>query len=250
MKKIISNIYEFIIILLALISIAMVILDFSKMINIEKHPFSIIDQSIWLIFILDYGIGFILSKNKKDFITHHIFDLLAIIPVNSVFTIFKAFRITKLLKLNKLMKLSKLLRFIGVAGKLNRRIEKFLKTNGFIYILLVVISILVVASLLFSLSENISFDKSLWWSITTSTTVGYGDISPVTKIGKLIAIVLMLVGISFVGILTSTFTAYFTHEEENKRSNADEIRKFKSLLDDDIITKDEFEKKKNQLLNN
>lgn len=246
--KTISNIYEFTIIILAITSVAMVILDFSKIINIEKYPFNIIDQSIWLIFVLDYAIGFVLAKNKRYFIKTHIFDLLAIIPVNSIFTIFKAFRITRVLRLAKLTKLARLLRFVGVAGKLNRRIEKFLKTNGFIYILLVVISILVVSSLLFSLSENVSFEKALWWSITTSTTVGYGDVSPVTKVGKIIAIILMLVGISFVGILTSTFTAYFTHEENDKYSGADEIRKYKSLLDDGIITQDEFDKKKKELL--
>ncbi|WP_429970771.1 ion channel [Fructilactobacillus sp. Tb1] len=247
-KKTIENVYESLIILLALISIILVILDFANILNIEKYPYNFIDESIWIIFIGDYFGGLILSKNKKNYIKSHIFDLIAIIPVNALFSIFKIFRLTRILRFAKIFKLLRLIRFIGIAGKLKQRVTKFLKTNGFIYMLIICSSILVISALLFSITENISFDKSLWWAITTSTTVGYGDISPKTKFGKIIAIILMLVGISFVGILTSTFTAYFTDKEEKKLSKADEIRKYNALFKDGIITKEEFDKKKATLL--
>jgi voltage-gated potassium channel len=61
--------------------------------------------------------------------------------------------------------------------------------------------------------------RALWWSVVTATTVGYGDITPHTVPGRLIAVVLMLVGIGFLSMLTATIAASFIakdadHEEE------------------------------------
>ena len=162
--------------------------------------------------------------------------------------IFKTFRFTRIFKLAKLTKLSRLLRLVGVTGKLKERVSKFLNTNVFIYLAIICGIILLISAGVYSLSENISFAKSLWWAVATTTTVGYGDISPTTTLGKLVAVVLMLVGISFVGMLTSTITSFFAHEDQKIESVPDEIRKYKSLLDDGIITQSEFEAKKKQLL--
>lgn len=51
---------------------------------------------------------------------------------------------------------------------------------------------------------------ALWWSIVTCTTVGYGDISPSTLPGRIIAVFLMIVGIGLISMLTGTITTYFT----------------------------------------
>ncbi|ANZ57416.1 ion transporter [Fructilactobacillus lindneri] len=247
-NKYLKSVYNPIIIILAIVSITMAILDLNNIINLTKYPYYEIDISIWIIFIFDYFGGLILAQNKKLFIKHHIFDLLAIIPVNSFFMIFKTFRFTRVFRLAKLTKLSRLLRLVGVTGKLKDRVTKFLKTNGFIYLAIICGIILIISAGIYSLSENISFSKALWWAMATTTTVGYGDISHTTTIGKLVAVVLMLVGIGFVGMLTSTITSFFAHENQKVESVPDEIRKYKSLLDDGIITKTEFEAKKKQLL--
>ncbi|KZU52326.1 ion transporter [Lactiplantibacillus plantarum] len=60
----------------------------------------------------------------------------------------------------------------------------------------------------------------MWWAIVTSTTVGYGDISPHTLVGKFAAVLLMLIGVGFIGILTSTITSYFAQEDT---SNFDKL---------------------------
>lgn len=62
-----------------------------------------------------------------------------------------------------------------------------------------------------------TFSDALWWAIVTVTTVGYGDMVPVTAEGKAVAVFLMLVGISLFGVLTAGIAAYFvetTSEEE------------------------------------
>jgi len=70
--------------------------------------------------------------------------------------------------------------------------------------------IICISALLFSIVEHQTLSESLWWAITTATTVGYGDDSPHTAWGKLIAAVLMLGGVGFIGLLTSTITDFFT----------------------------------------
>jgi voltage-gated potassium channel len=54
-----------------------------------------------------------------------------------------------------------------------------------------------------------TFGDALWWSVVTATTVGYGDISPQTTEGRLIAVVLMLTGISVIGVFTATIANFF-----------------------------------------
>ncbi len=53
-----------------------------------------------------------------------------------------------------------------------------------------------------------SFGKALWWSITTVTTVGYGDVYPVTNTGRVIAVLLMIGGISLVGVVTAALASW------------------------------------------
>ena len=58
--------------------------------------------------------------------------------------------------------------------------------------------------------------QALWWAITTASTVGYGDISPTTTIGRIAGVLLMLVGIGLIGVITSTITDYFSQEDNNQ----------------------------------
>jgi voltage-gated potassium channel len=53
-----------------------------------------------------------------------------------------------------------------------------------------------------------SFGKALWWSITTVTTVGYGDVYPVANTGRVIAVLLMIGGISLVGVVTAALASW------------------------------------------
>jgi voltage-gated potassium channel len=57
------------------------------------------------------------------------------------------------------------------------------------------------------------FGDAVWWAIVTSTTVGYGDVSPVTTEGRLIAVVLMLTGIGLVGVFTARVASLFVKHD-------------------------------------
>ena len=79
------------------------------------------------------------------------------------------------------------------------------------------------------------------WSFVTTTTVGYGDISPESHIGRIIAVILMITGIGFVGMLTGTIATFFLGKREIRSfrdETIDNIRKrldnFDELSNDDV----------------
>ena len=207
-----SDYYDTIILLLALISVVLVIFGFMDVIDLHNPPYNIIDLMIWIVFIVDYLWRFFTSKEKFRFIIDNIFDLLAILPSNAIFTVFR------LAKLTKLVKLTRLLRIIGLSEKLERKASRLLRTNGLLYILYVNVFIVFVGSSIFSVVEEKAFSDSLWWAIVTVTTVGYGDIVPSSIFGKWLAIILMLVGIGTIGMLTSALTNFFVKENSNEES--------------------------------
>lgn len=206
--------------ILAIISIILVILDYSHVINLYHGPWMWLDNMILIIFTIDYFVRFFKAPNRKDFFKNNIFDLLSIIPVSGMFYLFRGFRIARLIRVTRLLRL---FRLVGLAGKL----RKFLHTNGFIYWLYLSITLLVICAVAYSISENVSLGEAFWWAIATSTTVGYGDISPHTFVGKIVAFVLMLVGIGIIGMLTSSITAYF---ERNYKENTDKVEKLDIIL--------------------
>ena len=217
--------YDTSIIILALISVVLVILGFTDLIDLEKSPYSIIDLVIWFVFLVDYIWRFSISKSKWSFIINNIFDLLAILPLNAIFTVFRLGRIFRLARLTKLVKLTRLLRIIGLTGKLEKKLKIFLRTNGLIYILYVNFFIVLVGSSILSVVEEKSFSDSVWWSLVTVTTVGYGDIVPSSLFGKWLAVLLMLVGIGTIGMLTSSLTNFFVKDESKTQIKLDKLYK-------------------------
>ena len=215
MKKSKFYIYDIFMALLAIVSILLLGLDYAHTININSMPYVAIDDAILIIFTIDYFVRFFCAKDKKKFFKDNIFDLLSIIPATEVSSVFRLARIGRLLRLLKVLRI---LRLVGLAG----RLEKFLKINGLLYYLYASIVVILITSSLYCISERVSFSTALWWSIVTSTTVGYGDISPTTLIGKLAAVINMLIGIGLIGMLTSSITGYFT-----KSAGDDEIAELK-----------------------
>jgi len=93
---------------------------------------------------------------------------------------------------------------------------KIFKTNPIIIVLIILIFIWIFGSLIISVVEKNNpqgfneIGNSLWWTIVTMTTVGYGDMAPQTLLGRIFAIIIMLSGISFIAIMTGTISSIFT----------------------------------------
>lgn len=95
-KWLFKDYYDTSIIILALISVVLVLLGFAEMVDLDNPPYNIIDLLLWGVFVVDYGWRFFFSKEKWRFIIENIFDLLAILPLNAIFTVFRLGRIFRL----------------------------------------------------------------------------------------------------------------------------------------------------------
>ncbi|MBM7870125.1 voltage-gated potassium channel [Clostridium pascui] len=233
-NKNIILLYEVIMTILTIIAIVIVVLNyFTQQKSYEVYVFNIIDTVILVVFALDYFIRLILSQNKLHFFKNNIIDLISIIPFNYLFQTARILRIIKFIKLSKLTKLTSLFRALVLIRKFKKNMDKFLQTNNFNYVLWISIFTVIIGALGFSIIENKSFLDGLWWSFVTVTTVGYGDMSPKTGGGKVLASIIMLIGIGVIGMLTGTISTFFINKKVSSKSlKVNTIESIKRSLDD------------------
>nr|WP_137643948.1 potassium channel family protein [Lactiplantibacillus plajomi] len=190
------------------------VLTLCSVINVMSLSFHIgnwqtemrISNALLITFVIDYAIRWTRSTDRKTFLIHSAFDLMGIIPMHPVFALFRLGRLIRMVRYHHLFWR------LGWAGKWSHYFHRFIYDTGFIYLFSISIAIIVLSALSFSVFEHQSLSDSLWWAITTATTVGYGDDTPHTAVGKIIAVGLMFGGIGFIGLLTSTITDFFTQQ--------------------------------------
>jgi voltage-gated potassium channel len=89
--------------------------------------------------------------------------------------------------------------------------------RGFVYVCAVFLLLVVMAGAIMSLVEPQTVKGNMWdgmwWAVVTATTVGYGDISPVTPAGRLVAVALMFLGIGLTATLAASVAAYFVNQD-------------------------------------
>lgn len=226
MKK---KLYESLVCALAIISVIFVIVDLNG--SMTKTMIAA-DKLIYTFFVFDYFIRLYLSSDKKSFVKSNLFDLIAILPFSSALRIFRTFKFVRVVRLVKLARLTKLTRLVALSGRLLKRSGVFLNTNGFKYMLMLSVVMIFIGGILISYIEDMTLTDGLWWAFVTSTTVGYGDISPSTSLGRIVACVLMICGIGLIGSLTSTITSFFINSKNNETVSNDKVNMVLKLYDE------------------
>lgn len=211
--KLSINLYNILVTILIFISFGTVAAYFNGLINLNTGGYLILFQLIQLFFGIDYVVRLVKAKSKKDFLIENTFDLLSLIPFHPVFVFFRIYRLIQIIRFYHLFWR------LGWSGTITKSLHKFLYDTGFIYLFSISLGILLLSSLIYSGFEHQSLAHSLWWAITTATTVGYGDLTPKTDGGKVVAAFLMIGGVGFIGLLTSTITDFFTEKDPNKETN-------------------------------
>lgn len=169
---------------------------------VALRVFWVLDGVIWSLFLLEYLIGLFKSSNKWQYIKTHRLELLTLIPFN---TLFRGLRLVRLFRLLKLLKIVRVAIFFSAFFS---KLKTFIKTNHFHVVVMIVSGLVVGGAGLMYLIEDISFRDALWWAIVTTSSVGYGDWVPVTDLGRIVASLLMVTGIGFLGILTGTIATF------------------------------------------
>ncbi len=168
---------------------------------------------IYLYFLADFTISVLLCRGweaRKEYVKNHLWELVALMPADVLATD------------PDIKHLMQLLRSIAYLMRLMNRARNFFDTCGFKYAIALFLMLIALGTWGFSVHENRDMFDSAWWAIATVTTVGYGDVIPATSVGKLIGVGLMAIGVIFIGLITSTITAFITRgqmkQDEQKRA--------------------------------
>lgn len=150
---------------------------------------------VWAMFAVDYCVRLGLTPQRGRWFVHHLLDLAAIaLPVP------RPLRLLRLITL-----LGVLQRSAGTA--LRGRITVY--TAGSVSMLEVVAALAVLEAERNAPGATITtFGEAVWWSLSTNTTVGYGDLFPVTQLGRCVAALLMIGGVALIGVVTATLASW------------------------------------------
>ena len=141
-------------------------------------------------------------------------DLLAILPffIPLIFKVdLRSIRILRLLRLLRIFKLGRYSKSMRLISDVLKETKSELFVTLFICFILMIFS----STLMFYIETHAQPEKfqnagqSLWWAVATLTTVGYGDIYPVTPIGKVLGAIIALIGIGFVALPTGIISSSF-----------------------------------------
>jgi voltage-gated potassium channel len=167
-----------------------------------------------LIVVLVLFVVFIWMLNKKgnklDYIKKHWTDLIALIPV--YFILFNLMGLVSNSILIKLIIIIKLFALYLFVRRASREAIKIQENNRLVYALALFLVVFFICSSIFYLAEHgvnpevASYEDSIWFVLQTITTVGYGDINPLTGIGRLMGVISMFSALALTSLLTSAAT--------------------------------------------
>ena len=189
----------------------------------------VVDILAWLIFVFE-GIVKVSAHGREEYLRNrwNWVDI-GIIVLSAPYHL--ATGIPLLARLGSLARLARLIRIALVMTKVVRQGRAIMsRKNMPAAVGLVALTTVGTAGFVFwieSRSDNPAFGDfgdALWWSLVTLTTVGYGDISPVTTGGRIGAVILMLVGIAFLGTLAAALASLFIDEETAEKDDVAALR--------------------------
>lgn len=216
------DVFMMIVILLSLIPLAF---------KNENIAFQIIDKIAVVIFIIDYIFRLITADyklNKKvwsffiyPFTPMAIIDLLCILPslnlISGGFRILKIFRLLRTLRVFRVFKAIRYSKSIKMIIGVFKMQKKPLMTVGLLALAYVLVSALVIFNV-----EPDSFDNffdAVYWATVSLTTMGYGDIYPVTTLGRIVTMVSSIFGIAIIALPSGIITAGFMEQLNSDNKN-------------------------------
>lgn len=201
----------------------------------DTKAFRVIEQITVTIFILDYLLRWMtadyrMGKKAWSFVLYPftgwaIVDLLSILPGLSVLSRgFKILRVTRLLRILRLVKFIRYTEKIQVLGKVIRKEKGVLLT----VLGIAVFYVFLTALIMFNAEPHVNpvtgatvfedFFDALYWATVTLTTVGYGDLTPVTDIGRLVSMLSSLFGVAIIALPSGVITARYLEELRAQRN--------------------------------
>ncbi|MES2487652.1 MAG: ion transporter [Bacteroidota bacterium] len=216
-----GKLFDIILLFLIFISIIAVMLESVASIKIvHGQTLAIIEWAITILFTIEYILRMIAVREPLRYIFsfYGIIDLLATIPKyvgllfpGSGFLI--AIRAVRLLRVFRILKLT---RFVGAGDQLLVALRKS-QVKIAVFLFSVIVLCVIMGTLMYMIegpeSGFTSIPISVYWTIVTLTTVGFGDITPITPLGQLLSVIIMIMGYGIIAVPTGLVTAQFMNAE-------------------------------------
>ena len=216
-SKLYTIINDFIV-LLIFFSIISIVLESVQSISDQYATFfSISDWVVVFFFTCEYVANIYVTKRKRDYIFSiwGVIDLLAIIPTYITGGIdLRAVKVLRILRVLRFLRMMRMLRLIKLAknattqaGAEAKTKISTLKMDLQIYFIALSMVLVTFSTAEFYIEKGVantqftSIPNAMWWCIVTITTVGYGDMYPVTPLGRIVAAMAMLCGVALFGLL-------------------------------------------------
>jgi voltage-gated potassium channel len=206
-----GKLFDVVLLLLILISIIATMLETVNSIRDEHGELLLVIEWIATIFFtIEYILRIYSSKEPLAYIFsfYGVVDLLSIFPtyLSVLYPSTRSLAVIRSLRLLRVFRVLKLGQFLTAYESLKDAVKES-KNKIFVFLAMVVIIVFIVGSLMYVIEGNqvSGFDNipiSVYWAIVTVTTVGYGDIAPVTPLGQVFASILMIVGYAIIAIPT------------------------------------------------
>ena len=209
-----GRLFDLVLLILILLGVLTVLLDSVR--SLHDTYGSYLQATEWVVtalFTLEYAARLLCATDARRYATSFfgIVDLLAIAPVylGIFFGITHAFTLIRTLRLLRVFRILKLTQFLGEAAVLKLAIRASLpKITVFLFTVLTVV--ILVGAMMYQIEGEqngfTSIPAAMYWAIVTVTTVGYGDISPHTNLGRFIASILMVLGYGIIAVPTGIFS--------------------------------------------
>jgi voltage-gated potassium channel len=223
-----GKLFDVLLLVTILASILLVMLESVPSID-EKHHifFNVSEWVITILFTIEYILRIISIKKPKHYIFSYygIIDLLSTVPkyLSLIFGGAHALVVLRSLRLLRIFRILKITRYLGESNKLMEALIAS-KAKITVFMFTVVIVCLILGSVMYIVEAGqdsgfISIPRSVYWTIVTLTTVGYGDIAPVTTLGQFIASMVMILGYGIIAVPTGIVSAQYTANIKKTSTN-------------------------------
>ena len=206
----------------------------------EEATLETLEWIITGVFILEFGSRLWAAPSRSAYVRAHIVDLISCIPP------------ARWLRWFRLLRLLRLVRAFAGVGRAVTSIDRLARHRGLVWLVVAWSAVMLLCSVGLYAAENgvnaavRSPLDALWWGVTTMTTVGYGDVIPVTTEGRIAAGILMVLGIGLYSAITATVTSFLIAGPSTDL--ADQLERLATLHLDGRLTDDEYLQAKASLI--